>query len=399
MRLGDEAEGDDRVPRLTPGCDPSALELNKMEGYLLSRIDGHTSCSQLRQLGGVPPHEVERCLEGWLKKGLIEFEPGGAPSSDGAPGEAGLQIDPGLDLSVELQHKVIAFASGLDRPYHEILGVARDADIKTIKKAYFGLSRLYHPDRYFRRNLGPYAAEVERCFKKLLEAYELLSDPATRKEIQDQAPPPPPMGESPAAAVARGPSALEMRRRLRRRRDQLTGHRRIRDERKRKAKSFFEAGMAAFGKERWLEAAGSVRLALAFDPGQEVYKERFVEVQRKANEERAQALILRADDALELRDYQEALELLEEAVHCRPYDAELSYRAGRLAWQALGDLRKAKDLATGACELEPENSTYRRTLGLIYASAGLASNARRELQAATKLDPGDKEAKAALKAL
>jgi tetratricopeptide (TPR) repeat protein len=190
-----------------------------------------------------------------------------------------------------------------------------------------------------------------------------------------------------------------MRRRLRRRRDQLTGHRRIRDERKRKAKSFFEAGMAAFGKERWLEAAGSVRLALAFDPGQEVYKERFVEVQRKANEERAQALVLRADDALELRDYQEALELLEEAVHCRPYDAELSYRAGRLAWQALGDLRKAKDLATGACELEPENSTYRRTLGLIYASAGLASNARRELQAATKLDPGDKEAKAALKAL
>jgi curved DNA-binding protein CbpA len=395
MRLGPaESAESERVPRLARGCDPAGFTLSPAEGYLLSRIDGHTSWDALRKIGGLPAAEVDRCLERWAAAGLVEWE--GGPAAPGAPprGTGHLEPDPSLELDVAVQRRVIDFAGQLDRPYHEILGVPRDADVRTIKKAYFALSKTFHPDRYFRRELGALGPLIERCFKRILEAYELLSDPVTRAEVQAAAP-----AAAPVAAAVAQPGGAEVRRRLVRRLDQLTGHGRARTERRRKAKSFFEAGMAAFAKERWLEAAGAVRLSIAFDPECEAYREHFVDVQRKAHDERAKMLVKQAEGSLEMRDWRDALELFEEAVAFRPGDAELAFRAARLAWQAAGELKKAKDLAAAACELEPGNALYRRTLGQIYAAAGLTSNARRELEKALELDPGDKDAKAALRGL
>ena len=57
-------------------------------------------------------------------------------------------------------------------PY-EILGVSRDADADTIKKAYRRLARQLHPD------VNPDPATQER-FKDVSRAYEVLSDPAKK---------------------------------------------------------------------------------------------------------------------------------------------------------------------------------------------------------------------------
>jgi curved DNA-binding protein CbpA len=320
--------------------------------------------------------------------------PAPPPAEAKRPAAAGLPaVDASLELDVEVQQELLNFAGRLAQPYHEILGVPRDADARAIKKAYFALSKRLHPDRYFRRRIGPFAPLVETCFKKLLEAYELLSDPQTRAEVQ---------ARSPAPAGAPGQPRLSSRdasRRLRERVGALAGAKRASEERRRKAKGFFEAGMAAFAKERWLEAAGSVRLAIAFDPENEAYREQFAGVQRKAHDERARTLVKQAEAALELRDFPQAASLFEEAVHYRPADPELSIRAAKIAWQALGELRRAKDLAMHAVELAPDNGTYRRLLGLVYKDAGLAANAKRELEAALRIDPQDAEARAALRGL
>ena len=58
-------------------------------------------------------------------------------------------------------------------PY-AVLGVDRDADADTIKKAYRRLARQYHPDV----NSDPGAAER---FKEVSNAYEVLSDPEKRR--------------------------------------------------------------------------------------------------------------------------------------------------------------------------------------------------------------------------
>lgn len=405
MRLAGQSAEEECVLRLAPDCDPARLALSPAEGFLLSRIDGRTTRAVLRRIGALEPAEIDSCLERWLKEGVVErVRPGadaaarpGPPPAPSAPasratGKALPSLDASLDISVELQRELLDFAGRLERPYHEILGVAHDADERAIKKAYFGLSKRLHPDRYFRQDIGAFAPLVEGCFRKLLEAYELLSDPQTRSEVQ-RAP-----TIAPAVSPARR-SSLEARRRLRERVGALASAKRASEERRRKAKTFFEAGMAAFAQERWLEAAGSVRLAIAFDPGNEAFRESFAEVQQRAHAERASVLQKQAEGALEMRDLPQALKLFEEAVHFRPADADLAIQAARIAWQGLGELRRAKELAMHAVELQPENGFFRRTLGLIYRDAGLAANARRELEAALRCDPKDAEAKAGLRGL
>jgi len=60
--------------------------------------------------------------------------------------------------------------------YYEMLGISKDASDKQVKQAYRKMARKYHPDV----NSGDKAAEDK--FKKVNEAYEVLSDPEKRKQ-------------------------------------------------------------------------------------------------------------------------------------------------------------------------------------------------------------------------
>ena len=57
------------------------------------------------------------------------------------------------------------------RDYYEILGIAKDSDERTIKKAYRKLARKHHPDA---SSESPEVAEKK--FKEISEAYEVLAD-------------------------------------------------------------------------------------------------------------------------------------------------------------------------------------------------------------------------------
>ena len=61
----------------------------------------------------------------------------------------------------------------MSQDLYDLLGVGRDADADTIKKAYRRLARQYHPD------VNPDPASQER-FKEVSRAYEVLSDPQKR---------------------------------------------------------------------------------------------------------------------------------------------------------------------------------------------------------------------------
>lgn len=65
------------------------------------------------------------------------------------------------------------------RDYYEVLGVDKNADDATIKKAYRTLAKKYHPD------MNPGDKEAEAKFKEVNEAYDVLSDP-DKKAKYDQ---------------------------------------------------------------------------------------------------------------------------------------------------------------------------------------------------------------------
>lgn len=77
--------------------------------------------------------------------------------------------------------------------YYQLLGVARDADAATIKKAYRRLAMKYHPDR----NPGE---EAEEKFKEIQGAYAVLSN-AEKRAAYDR------FGEAGVSGAAGGPGA------------------------------------------------------------------------------------------------------------------------------------------------------------------------------------------------
>ncbi len=62
------------------------------------------------------------------------------------------------------------------RDYYEVLGVDKNADEETIKKAYRVLAKKYHPD------MNPGDKNAEAKFKEASEAYAVLSDPQKKAQ-------------------------------------------------------------------------------------------------------------------------------------------------------------------------------------------------------------------------
>ena len=67
------------------------------------------------------------------------------------------------------------FSSSPKRDFYEVLGVGRGSDKSEIKKAYFKLAKMYHPDT------NKDDKDADKKFKEATEAYEVLSDEKTRE--------------------------------------------------------------------------------------------------------------------------------------------------------------------------------------------------------------------------
>jgi curved DNA-binding protein len=91
--------------------------------------------------------------------------------------------------------------TGFAMDYYVVLGVPRDADADTIRRAFRSLARRYHPD-------AGRGSSSDR-FRQIVAAYETLNDP-TRRERYDRSlgiarPPRPPYVEPLMSRVAAEP--------------------------------------------------------------------------------------------------------------------------------------------------------------------------------------------------
>ncbi|HMR74457.1 MAG TPA: DnaJ domain-containing protein [Polyangiaceae bacterium] len=152
-----------------------------------------------------------------------------APRSDaGAPAPTPREDAPGnqrtteatrtesveIALTEEQQQRIdIMFEQLEGSTHYALLGVAPDAVKKDIKAAYFELIAFFHPDKFFRKELGDYKRKLEQIFQRLTEANEVLTRKGPRAEydqylearqrtramdaVMTSIPPPPPRSVAP----------------------------------------------------------------------------------------------------------------------------------------------------------------------------------------------------------
>jgi curved DNA-binding protein CbpA len=235
---------------------------------VLSRIDGLSSVQDLADLTALPIEQVHTVLEKLKLLGAIQWKSGKAatkppdrsrtsrpprpsnkpsappktdskpiriadsprgkteaiPPPPAAPAEAAALLElehasPAkppdvIELSPERIARIDAIHPRLDvLDHYAVLGIPHTAELKAIRGAYFELSKVFHPDTAFRKNLGPYKAKMEAIFSRLTEAYEVLGKKKSRTEYDSYlalqgftreaeaamtgAPPPSPLPERP----------------------------------------------------------------------------------------------------------------------------------------------------------------------------------------------------------
>lgn len=264
------------MPRPVGGADVISLPLSAHEGFVLSRIDGYVSVSDISMMTGMQGVDLLPLLERLSDLGAVHLpwraalgeeahealgsdaqavasrEPphstqptqgGSSQPSAAKPAEQSGQgagkaaheapltpydapSNPPHFDAAELEHPAalglaerrrIVFALHMipDLTLYEQLGVEQQAERRAIRDAYFGMSKLFHPDAYFGQEMGAYRSMMETVFKQLTEAYEILSRKARRADYDrflrasgryHSCPPvrseePPPVGGDSAGAV------------------------------------------------------------------------------------------------------------------------------------------------------------------------------------------------------
>lgn len=87
-------------------------------------------------------------------------------------------LDEPTDLSLTERVRVLAMARLADgRDPWALLGVERTADAKTMKRAYFKLSKEIHPDRYYGKELGSFKKLINEVFEAVTRAHTKLTTP------------------------------------------------------------------------------------------------------------------------------------------------------------------------------------------------------------------------------
>ncbi|MFN0247311.1 MAG: hypothetical protein ACKV2T_10525 [Kofleriaceae bacterium] len=206
--------------RVSPGFDPLKAGVGPEEYFLLSRIDGNTQLrsvlldsglsveravaivTRLRSIGALllpgeasppparpmtpppPPPSQTATQKPPALRTAAGTGPG--PASGGIPFTHDLTLPAttpdelralaeDIDLDETERRRILAMARLIEKndPYL-LLGVSGAADPKTLKRAYFLLSKEVHPDRYYGKRLGTFADRLTMVFEATSRAYNRI---------------------------------------------------------------------------------------------------------------------------------------------------------------------------------------------------------------------------------
>ncbi|HZU83679.1 MAG TPA: DnaJ domain-containing protein [Polyangiaceae bacterium] len=155
------------------------------------------------------------------------------------------------------------------------------------------------------------------------------------------------------------------------------------------ARKYVTNAEAALAAGDAVAAANAFRVALSLSPADPDLEDRARSAQAKADDVLSDAYARQAAYEEKTGQWVAAARSWARVCKARLSDAHAHERAANAITKAGGDLHEASRLAAHACALEPANPRYRVVLANVYLAAGLALNARRELETAAQLAPHD----------
>lgn len=211
-------------------CEVTGLPLGALEAFVLSQVDGQSTLEEIASIAGLELAAATRLAERLVELGAVRTpgkdrktkappsmrprrgDPRAEPVSEAprpptqrpsirpptrksirvstaAPSRPVVEV---CELDDATQATILALEAKLSgSDLYVALGIERDAVRKAAKNAYFALASKYHPDRFFKKKLGPMRASIERIFHRLTEAHDVLTDAARREQYDKTLPPAP----------------------------------------------------------------------------------------------------------------------------------------------------------------------------------------------------------------
>ena len=426
-----------------PNLDPARLQLSAEEGTVLSLVGRVERIDQVLSRSSLGEARTIAVLLALRAKGAIvparvvpRTQP--APQVDAAMAEE-------VDLEPERKTEILNLERALDSLDHfSVLGVKPGASAADVKQAYYNASRRFHPDRYFGKNLGSFRARTERIFRRLTDAYNVLTQPdkrdaylrahpvlglaaaaATPPPAASPAPepappltpePPPPVHSArPAAFPPRPPTPspqsrqdpatpvpapvndAESEARRAERQARLARHPYL--TRTGKLSELIARGRAAASKGDWERAYQDFRQVQVLDPKNREVAALLAEARRRHDAQRSLVELARGCALEHSGDAPAALTAYKLASLLDGQNAESSFRAARLGYQLGQDAMEVRALAQRAVDLQPQRVEHHVLLGKVLMDAGAKKQAKHAFEEATKLDPDNADVQAALKKL
>lgn len=169
---------EEKIPRPVEGADARAHDIGAKEGFIHSCVDGVLNVDDIADVTVLPSDEVLRTIEHLISLELVEWI---QPKESSSPPERDHSED--VELSEEIQERIVSAFHRADKLNHyERLGVPIGADAAEIRKAYFALSKRFHPDAYYGKRLGAFQSKMEVVFRKVTDSYEAIGRPKKRAE-------------------------------------------------------------------------------------------------------------------------------------------------------------------------------------------------------------------------
>ena len=298
--------------------------------------------------------------------------------------------EPG-DLSAD-QRKAILFAEArlADWTHWEVLGLEWNAPIEAVRAAYIEKVKIFHPDQYPGKYLGSYRTRLERVFRRVTEARDVLTTEELRAGYVVATAPALERTRIDARQLEDERRAAERRGRLVRQNPQLARAERV-------------AGLMKRGRELMAsgshaQAANDFQLVASLDPANAEAGELAAEARKKAVAGRVAECIDKGRAAEAMGNWKGALAAYRAGHEADATNVRALVLASRAAVE-LGDAAAARDHAEQAIRIQPRNAPAHEALGAALDAAGKRADAKKALERAVEIDPRLESARERLKKL